>query len=182
MAAAVLLLCTACPGSFAADQEVQGQQHRHGRGHHRFVDRDGDGIEDTFQHRYGRKRLRRQVEAQLPLMRRLLALDDASSLQMVCRLDEIPSAYHPQLRKLYPDSVPAPPSQVMAEERQIMTLYYSWTDAGNCLYRWYLLTRGNEILRLDGRRLLPPPEDETITGAACPPQVTWNQTDPSTER
>ncbi|MBN2433086.1 MAG: hypothetical protein JXQ27_16565 [Acidobacteria bacterium] len=156
-------------------QEGQGKQHRRGRGHHPFIDRDGDGIEDTFQHRYGRKRLRRRVEEQLPRMRELLALDETSSLQMVCRIEDIPPAYRARVRELHPDSVPSPPAQIMAEDQQIMTIYYSWTDAGNCLYRWYLLARAGEIVRLDGRRLLPPPTEESAPGFSCPPTVTWNR-------
>jgi hypothetical protein len=178
----LILLLSGTPFAEVFAQEGQGKQHRRGRGQHRFVDRDGDGIEDTFQHRYGRRRLCHLVDEQLPLMRRLLSLPEDASLRMVCRLEEIPTEIHEIIHALYDRTVPAPPYQSLAEDDKQLTVYYSWSDNGNILYRWYLLRQDDTVVRLDGRRLLPPPAGEESENAPFPSAVSWNAAEPTQEK
>jgi hypothetical protein len=178
----LILLMSAAPLLFAASQQEQTRQHRRQRSHHRFVDQDGDGIEDNFQHRYGRRRLCHLVDEHLPLMRELLSLGAEAPLRMVCRLEEIPPDVHEAIRELYAQAVPAPPSQIQAEDEKLLTVFYSWSDDTECLYRWYLLIHDDEIVRLDGRRLLPPPAGEGAEKSPFPPAVTWNAADSALEQ
>jgi len=147
----IILLTLFLLGAFAQQRrQRRGMQQRNSGKQHHFHDRNRDGIEDGFQHRYGRKRLRHLVEKHLPIIRQALSVPPEAELKMVCKSSEIPFCEETMEEKDRMTDVPSPPCQFSVSNHQTLTVFFTWSEPGGCLYRWYLFQAEEKTLSLEG--------------------------------
>jgi hypothetical protein len=130
-----------------------GGQYRGGRDSQTFVDRDGDGIDDRFQARHQQNQLRKLAESLRGDMNAALHLPPDSDTRLIRKASDIPGLPK-ELQKELAEKFPvAAPAQYSIEDGRLLTIFFTWSQTGGSLIRWYLLQSGGQNLRLEGKLL-----------------------------
>jgi len=159
-----------------AHPQGKGKKHRYGKNRQQMTDRNGDGIEDGFQNRYGRNRMRNLVNKHLPWIEKIMELPDTSQMRMICRENEIPDWKTTKNQDNQSTIVIVPPLQYYIEENQTLIIFYSWLSPESAVHRWYLSLKDGVPVKLEGILIFSPhPEPHAQSDILGKPKITWQE-------